>query len=163
MTTKDLIDLLLEFYREKLAVRDRHVAGAEAVANYDFNNAYQNIIGRDDTQLSWVRVALEELDVAVPQSAAVIELPDKGKGKGAQQSIVADDSRRTQTFVDRWRPRVATMTNARHRRMLEVILGESLEQKHFFDDMLQGRDDLLGRRPPSFSTGGGVMPTRWVE
>ena len=38
------------------------------------------------------------------------------------------------------------MTNARHRGMLRVILGETLEQKRFFEQGLAGRTDLLGRR-----------------
>ena len=30
--------------------------------------------------------------------------------------------------------------------MMKVILGETLEQKRFFDQMPPGREDLLGRR-----------------
>ena len=55
------------------------------------------------------------------------------------------------------------MTNARHRTMLRVILGETLEQKRFFDQALAGRTDLLGRRADGAGTEGGVLPTRWVE
>jgi len=44
-----------------------------------------------------------------------------------------------------------------------VILGETLEQKRFFDQMLSGQDDLLGRRMKGASTGDGVMATRWIE
>ncbi len=46
------------------------------------------------------------------------------------------------------RPRVDEMTNARHAKMLRVILGETLEQKRFFEQALAGRTDLLGRRGP---------------
>ena len=56
------------------------------------------------------------------------------------------------------------MTNARHAKMLAVILGEVLEQKRFFEQALAGRTDLLGRRAdvlePSY---GEVLPTRWIE
>ncbi len=38
------------------------------------------------------------------------------------------------------------MANARHAKMLRVILGETLEQKRFFEQALAGRTDLLGRR-----------------
>ena len=38
------------------------------------------------------------------------------------------------------------MTNARHAKMLRVILGETLEQKRFFEQALAGRTDLLGKR-----------------
>ncbi len=55
------------------------------------------------------------------------------------------------------------MTHARNRVMLRVILGETLEQKRFFDQALAGRQDLLGRRADGAGTGGGVLPTRWVE
>jgi hypothetical protein len=49
--------------------------------------------------------------------------------------------------------------------MIQVILGETLEHKRFFDQMLAGRDDLLGRRangPGSPGTGDGVLPVRWL-
>jgi hypothetical protein len=75
-----------------------------------------------------------------------------------------EDGRDAQAFVDRWRPRIAHMTNARHAKMLAVILGEVLEQKRFFEQALAGRTDLLGRRAdvlePSY---GEVLPTRWIE
>ena len=66
-------------------------------------------------------------------------------------------------FVERWRPRVPTMTNARHRKMLELMLGEMLEQTRFFEQAAAGRDDLLGRRMPGASTGDGVLAVRWME
>jgi hypothetical protein len=64
--------------------------------------------------------------------------------------------------VERWRDRVESLPNARHRSMLRVILGETLEQQRFFDQALAGRDDLLGRRADGAGTGDGVMATRWV-
>lgn len=68
-----------------------------------------------------------------------------------------------QAFLDKWRPRVDAMTHARHRMMLNVILGETLEHKRFYEQALSGRADLLGRRADGAGTGGGVLPTRWVE
>ena len=65
-------------------------------------------------------------------------------------------------FVDRWIPRVDAMENARHAKMLRVILGETLEQKRFFAQALAGRKDLLGRRADGAGTEGDVLPTRWV-
>ena len=41
---------------------------------------------------------------------------------------------------------VEHVTNARHRKMLKVILGETLEQQRFFEQAAAGADDLLGRR-----------------
>ena len=56
------------------------------------------------------------------------------------------------------------MANARHRRMLNVILGETLEQKRFFEQALAGRRDLLGRRTEDVGLlVGKVLPTRWIE
>ena len=55
------------------------------------------------------------------------------------------------------------MPNARHRSMLRVILGETLEHKRFFEQALAGRTDLLGRRADGAGTGGGVLGTRWIE
>jgi hypothetical protein len=50
--------------------------------------------------------------------------------------------------------------------MMQVILGETLEQKRFFDQMIAGKDDLLGRRangPGREGTGDGVLPVRWMK
>jgi hypothetical protein len=47
--------------------------------------------------------------------------------------------------------------------MLNVILGETVELRRFFEQALSGREDLLGRRSDGAGTGGGVLPTRWVE
>jgi hypothetical protein len=50
--------------------------------------------------------------------------------------------------------------------MLGIILGETLEQKRFFDQIVAGRSDVLGRRangPGSPGTGDGVMAVRWIE
>ena len=52
---------------------------------------------------------------------------------------------------------------ARHRSMLRVILGETLEHKRFFEQALAGRTDLLGRRADGAGTGGGVLGVRWIE
>jgi hypothetical protein len=48
--------------------------------------------------------------------------------------------------------------------MLRVILGETLEQKRFFDQALAGRTDLLGRRGEEVGPRvGEVLSTRWIE
>jgi ribosome-binding factor A len=80
-----------------------------------------------------------------------------------QASVVREDSAGMQAFYDRWRDRVEKVTNARHRIMLRVILGETLEHKRFFDQMVAGRLDLLGRAADGARTAGAVIPTRWVE
>jgi hypothetical protein len=158
----DLLNLLREFYREKAALRQRHVAGARFVSNYDFNNTYQYVINREDLQLSWVRDAITDLGGTV-EDVPEPDLRPSGKGDDAQRSIVRDDANTAQTFVDRWRDRIETMTNARNRTMLRVVLGETLEHKRFFEQAAAGRDDLLGRRADGAGTPGAVLPTRWVE
>jgi hypothetical protein len=56
------------------------------------------------------------------------------------------------------------MNNARHAKMLRVILGETLEQKRFFEQALAGRQDLLGRRGEQVGPSHGeVLPSRWIE
>lgn len=163
MTANELIALLQDFYRDKLASRNRHVAGAAAVSAYDFNNTYQYIVNRDETHLSWLGKALDALGAALPTDAPTLAVPPAGKGDAGAGDIVSDDRRLAEDFVARWKPRVAAMTHARHRKMLELALGEILEQRRFFEQMAAGRNDLLGRRPGSFSTGGGVLPVRWLE
>ena len=69
----------------------------------------------------------------------------------------SDDRDAAQRFVDKWRPRIDALPNARHRTMLNVILGETLEHKRFFEQALAGRTDLLGRRADGAGTGGGVL------
>ena len=74
-----------------------------------------------------------------------------------------DDARTAAEFLARWQPRVAAMTHARDRKMLELVLGEVAEHQRFFAQAAGGRADLLGRRPEGAGTGGGVLPRRWVE
>ena len=160
----DLIAQLQEFYREVLASVLRHQRGAQAVTQYDANNTYQYILNRQDAHLSWLGKAIEELGGTVPEVAD----PGRvvvGKGAAAAQAVVEEDLRDAQAFVDRWRPRVDAMSNARHAKMLRVILGEVLEQKRFFEQALAGRTDLLGRRAEEIigPAIGEVLPTRWVE
>jgi hypothetical protein len=160
----DLLSLLQEFYRDKLAQLLRHQAGARYVQQYDFNNTYQYIINREDMQLSWIGKAIEELGAPLDDKAAEPELRVAGKGDAAAQDVIERDAREAQAFVDRWRPRVEAMTNARHRGMLRVVLGETLEQKRFFEQALAGQTDLLGRRPDHVGPRvGHVLPTRWIE
>lgn len=162
MKPAEALDLLRAFYREKSAMRQRHAASAAFVADYDFNNTYQYVIAREDVQLNWLRDAIAEAGGAA-DDAAEPKLDVHGKKEDAQRRVVTDDRDAAQAFVDRWRPRVEAMTNARNKIMLRVILGETLEQKRFFDQMLAGRTDLLGRRAAGAGTKGDVLPTRWVE
>jgi hypothetical protein len=159
----DLLELLQAFYRDKLAELLRHLAGARRIRQYDLNNAYQYFVNRDEVHLSWIASAIADLGVPVPNGVQP-ELAVPGGGEDAWREIVAADVHAAQSFVDRWRPRVEEMANARHRGMLRVVLGEVLEQKRSFEQALAGELDLLGRRTPSVGPRvGGVLPTRWIE
>jgi len=156
----ETLPLLLEFYRDKLAMLLRHQAGARLVSQYDVNNTYQYIINREETQLSWIAKAVQELggtvdDITEPASQAASTDP---------AAIEADDATRAQAFVDRWRAKAAQMNDARHGLMINVILGEMLEQKRFFEQAREGREDLLGTRSSAAGERvGSVRSTRWIE
>lgn len=159
-----LLPLLQDFYRDKLTELLRHEAGARLVGQYDVNNTYQYIINREETQLTWVATAIVELGGTPTSEAPALSLSATKAEKGAWSAIVEEDARAAQGFVDRWRLRVDAMTNARHRGMLGVILGETLEQKRFFEQALAGQYDLLGRRTAEVGARvGQVLPTRWRE
>ena len=159
----DLVALLQDFYRDKLTVYLRHQAGARLVVQYDANNTYQYIVNRDDVQLTWIAKAIEELGAAVPEVSPQSR-DSAGKKSDAAQAVIREDAADSQAFVDRWRPRIEQMSNARHAKMLRVVLGEVLEQKRFFEQALAGRVDLLGKRQLNLEPARGeVLPTRWIE
>jgi hypothetical protein len=157
------IRFLQDVYRERLALFLRHVEGAKAVADYEANNTYQYIIGREEVQLQWIRDAILDLGGALPADVQPPPVPQASKGEAAERAIFADDARQMKAFVERWRGRLPELTNARHRKMLELTLGEMLEQARLFEQEAAGRDDVLGRRMPGASTGDGVLPVRWME
>jgi hypothetical protein len=159
----DLLPLLQAFHREKLTMMLQHQAGARLIRQYDANNTYQYIINREEAQLTWVATAITELggtvtDASEPVRAAI------GKGAAVANAILDEDGKEAQRFVDRWRPQIDGMNNARHAKMLRVILGETLEQKRFFEQALAGRQDLLGRRGEQLGPSHGeVLSSRWIE
>ena len=162
MKATELLALLREFYRDKLTIRQRHVAVAKHVPDYDFNNTYQYVIAREDVQLNWLADAVTDM------GGALEDLPEpdiQGSGKSAevQAQLIGEDRQAAQSFVDKWRPRMEAMPNARHRSLLRVILGETLEHKRFFDQALAGRTDLLGKRHETLGPSHGeVLATRWI-
>ena len=157
----ELIELLRECYRDKSAMRQRHLAVARVVADYDFNNTYQYVINREEIQEQWLRDAVLDRGASVDEAPAVDV--KAGKGRSAQLVVLKEDAAGAQAFVDKWTPRVDAVTHARNRTMLRVVLGETLEAKRFFDQMIAGRHDLLGRSADGARTEGVVLPTRWVN
>ncbi len=166
MKTTEQLALLQDFYRDRLALVHRHVEGAKLVPDYEFNNTYQYIIAREDVHITWVAAAITDLGGEIPTNITALPVPTavkKGRTLDGQVAVLEDDSKQADVFVNRWRPKIETVTNARHKGMLRIILGEILEHKRFFTLALAGREDLLGRRMPGASTGDGVLPVRWVE
>ena len=160
----DVVSLLQDFAREKLGSLMRHQAAARLMSQYDVNNTYQYIINREEVQLSWLAKAIEELGGAMPAEAAAVDRSPAGKSADVVRAVIDEDGRQAQAFVDRWRPRVGTMANARHAKMLGVILGEELEAKRFFEQALAGRTDLLGKRGETLGPSHGeVLASRWIE
>jgi hypothetical protein len=164
----ELQTILTECAAERLALLKRHETGAQVVSHYDFNNTYQYVIAREETHLAWLETALAEYGQPLPPSTAPLPIPRTPKpGKQMDAStyreILADDAGQLRTFVDRWRGRVDAMTHARHRLMLGVVLGESLEHARLFDQAASGFEDLLGRRTGGVARVGAVMSTRWLE
>jgi uncharacterized protein (DUF1501 family) len=164
----ELQQVLTQFAAERLAMLERHEAGARVVSHYDFNNAYQYVINREEMQLGWLQTALAEHGVPLPPSSAAIPVPavpklGKKTAAGAFRAVLEDDARHLAAFVERWRPRVEAMTQARHRLMLDVILGESREHQRIFEQAAAGDEDVLGRRTGGVARQGSVLPVRWME
>ena len=157
----NVLAALQEFYREALVRLLRHQAGARLIRQYDANNTYQYIINREETHLSWLAAAIVGLGGTVDEGGPE---PERGTTRDAAVVVMEEDARESLAFVDRWRPRVDAMANARDQKMLGVILGEVLEQPRFFEQALAGRTDLLGRRGQHLEPAHGeVLPSRWIE
>jgi uncharacterized protein (DUF1501 family) len=159
---------LSQFAADRVALLQRHEAGARGVSHYDFNNTYQYVINREEMQLGWLRDALAELGSTLPGPSAELAIPAAAKpsrhaDSSASRDILQDDARHLKAFVERWRDRVQAVTHARHRGMLNVIIGESMEHQRLFEQAASGFEDLLGRRTGGVARVGGVLPTRWVE
>lgn len=158
----DLAQLLRDFYLERVALLMRHEEVARHVSDYDLNNAYQYIVNREETHLSWLQHALLDLGAPLPVDPPRPTVAKPGKSQGFT-SLISEDARANQALVDAWRPRVEEIINARHRGMLKVILGEMLEHKRFFDQAAAGRTDLIGIPMPGSERRGIVHPDRWIE
>jgi hypothetical protein len=163
VTPAELLGLLEEFHREKAGLLLRHEAVARVVAQYEINNTYQYVIQREEQHQSWVRDALLAAGGREP-SAPAPEPAQAAAGVDGQRALTGRDADALEAFVAGWSPRVAAVKNARHRLMLDLVLGEMLEQARFFRQAAGGRVDMLGRRTGGEQkTPGGVLPSRWVE
>jgi hypothetical protein len=165
----ELQQVLTEFAADRVSLLERHEAGARVVSHYDFNNAYQYVINREETHLTWLQSALGGANAPFPAASRAIPVPGLAKAKGSKddpasyRAVLEDDARSLAGFVDRWRDRVAGLTDARHRLMLEVILGESREHQRVFEQAALGVEDMLGKRTGGVPRQGAVLPDRWME
>ena len=160
MSAQPLADLIRDFYLERVRLLMRHEDVATVVTDYDANNAYQYIVAREETHLSWLLHALLDLGSPIPAE------PSRGAAPSAKgdswKGLAGDDARGNAQFVEKWRPLIEGVTNARHRGMLNVILGEMLEHKRLFDQAAEGRQDLIGKSLEINDHSGTVMPVRFV-
>jgi hypothetical protein len=158
VTPTDLAPLLREFYAERLAILQRHVASAHRIGDYDVNNAYQYVVAREETHVYWVHRAILDVGATVPADVAAPADP-----AGTGREIAAADAAANQAFIAKWTPRVAAVTHARHCKMLQVILGEMQEHQRLFAQAAEGRTDIIGIPVAGTVRHGAVLGTRWVE
>jgi hypothetical protein len=163
VTPTDLQQLIREFYLERLALLMQHEAAARHITDYDVNNAYQYVIAREETHISWLQHALIDLGVDLPADPTRPNIKPTRKGADAVLELTATDARDNKGFVDKWRDPVEQVTNARHKGMLRVILGEMLEHQRLFEQASQGRTDIIGTRLAINERRGQVIATRWIE
>ncbi len=168
MHQDELRKLLTDFAAERLGLLQRHEASARVVSHYDFNNTYQYVISREETHHAWLGNALQEMGLSQPAASNEPASPQAVKvGKkmdpASFSSILDEDSKGLAAFVAKWRPKIAGMTHARHRTMLDVVLGESMEHSRLFAQASSGFEDVLGKRTGGVDRVGAVLPSRWQE
>jgi hypothetical protein len=159
----ELQKLLREFYLERLALLMQHESAARFVSDYDINNAYQYVINREETHVSWLQHALLDLGLEIPADPSRPDIKPSRKGQDAVQELAGADARSNLEFVNKWRGRIDAVTHARHKGMLGVVLGEMLEHRRLFEQASEGRTDLIGTALPINERRGKVLDTRWVE
>jgi hypothetical protein len=159
VTPAELVGLLQDLYRETSELLLSRQARARSVTSYEANNAYQQVLGRQDVHLRWISDAIADCGGAVPTVGLDESQASAAKGTDVT-AIVQSDLRAQQVFIDRWGSRVSSVSNARHRKMLELMLGEMAEHLRVFEQALQGRTDMLGRHTEGKILRGAVLPTR---
>ena len=160
--SSDLQHLIRDFYLSRLALLMRHEEVARHVSQYDANNAYQYVINREGTHVSWLQHALLDLGAAIPADP-VRPSAQPGSGADGWKALASEDARSNRQFVDAWRPKVETVTHARHKGMLKVVLGEMLEHRRIFEQAATGREDVIGSHLEINQRRGVVANTRWME
>ena len=163
MNQPELQHLLRDFYLERLSLLMQHESAARFVSDYDVNNAYQYIINREETHVSWLQHALLDVGLEIPADPARPDVKPTRKGQEAVLELADSDAKSNRAFVTKWRDRIDHVTNARHKGMLGVVLGEMLEHRRLFEQAAEGRTDIIGRALAINERRGKVIETRWVE
>lgn len=160
MSAQTLAELIRDFYLERVSLLMRHEDVAQLVTDYDINNAYQYIIAREQTHLAWLQHALIDLGAPVANDPARgATLSAKGD---AWKTLAGEDAGANARFVEKWRAKIDDVSNARHKGMLKVVLGEMLEHKRLFDQAAAGNKNLIGTSLAINDHSGDVMPVRFV-
>lgn len=158
MTPAELQHLLIDFHRQTFELFNARQANAQSVGAYDANNGYQQVLGRQEVHLRWLSDAIAGL------GGTAVELPPpQVTGKASRESatsIIERDAAAQKGFIDRWTPIIPTVTNARNRKMLELILGEMKEHLRVLQQAAESRADLLGRHSDGKVLRGTVMAVR---
>ena len=157
MSPAELLAFLNDFYRDTLELFKARQTNAQSVAAYDANNGFQQVLGRQEIHLQWVRDAIAALGGTAADS---LDHVSGTASRETARSIIDADAASQKAFIDRWNPRVATTTNARHRKMLELILGEMKEHLRVLQQAAESRSDLLGRHSDGKVLRGSVMAAR---
>ena len=160
MSEQPLAEMIRDIYLERVSLLMRHEDVAQLVTDYDINNAYQYIIAREQTHLSWLQHALLDLGAPLVGDPARVAAP-AAKGD-AWKALSAEDARGNAQFVEKWRARIDQVSDARHKGMLKVILGEMLEHKRLFDQAAAGNKNLIGTSLAINDHSGDVMSERFV-
>lgn len=163
VTSTELQQLLRTFYLERLSLLMQHESAARYVSDYDVNNAYQCIINREETHVSWLQQALLDVGAEIAGDPPVPDVKPTRKGNDAVLELAANDAHANQQFVAKWRDPVEAVTNARHQGMLRVILGEMLEHRRLFEQAAEGRTDIIGTHLAINERRGKVIDRRWIE
>ena len=156
MSPADLLTFLQEFHEDTLRLFTARQDTARSVAGYDANNGYQQVLGRQEVHLRWLSDAIAGLSGTPAESA------EQGGNVPAPnvRALIERDAAGQKAFIDRWTPLVARVTNARHRKMLELILGEMREHLRVLQQAAEGRADLLGRHSDGKVLRGTVIAAR---
>ena len=161
MKPTELVGLLQECYRERLAMAERHKAVAVHVSDYDANNTYQYIINREETHLQWLQDALADLSAPLPAASSPPSVT-LDRSKDAWRAAATEDAQKGRAFLAKWRPLVESLSHARDQTMLRLMLGEVEEQTLLFEQAAAGQPDLLGRNGVGAGKRGLVAGARWI-